>query len=191
MSEQQSAVPTMQQLEEARPNGQTPALGERVRSLRLGTSPSTSQGSGRTNVLAWGLAGIFFCAASAFGFLAYTRTPSDQTTATGQGTDPAAAGSASVSTQSSAASGDVLLQAKGYVIAAHRITISPKVGGDIIWLDPRFKEGSRYNKGDRLAEIKPEVDYQAQLRSTSASCGVPRRCWSRPGAIWSSPKPAR
>jgi HlyD family secretion protein len=61
----------------------------------------------------------------------------------------------------------VVLDAKGYVIAAHQIQLSPQVGGEIIWLDPKFKEGAFYQKGQRLAEIDPVI-YQAQQKSAAA-----------------------
>ena len=53
---------------------------------------------------------------------------------------------------------------EGLIIAAHQIQLSPQVGGEIIWLDPNFKEGAVYKKGDKLAEVDPVI-YAAQLDS--------------------------
>ena len=61
------------------------------------------------------------------------------------------------------------LEAKGYVIAAHQIQISPQVGGEIVWLDPNFKEGAIYKKGDKLAEFEKEneVDFSFGVQGLS------------------------
>jgi multidrug resistance efflux pump len=65
----------------------------------------------------------------------------------------------------------VVLDAKGYVVAAHQIQLSPQVGGEIIWLDPSFKEGAVYRKGDKLAEVDPVI-YSALLKSAQAALRV-------------------
>ncbi len=153
-------------------NGQSTALGDRVRSLRLGsTGTGKSGGSPRGGLLPWGLALIFFLAASAFGFLAYTRTPTndanDSAEQTANNTGERAA-TAATPTTSTATSGEVLLESKGYVIASHQIQLSPQVGGEIIWLDPDFKEGAIYKKGDPLAIVDPVI-YRAQLKSAEAA----------------------
>src|SRR5208282_4651994 len=83
------------------------------------------------------------------------------------GTDKSAAASGAVPA-APAAAGDVVLDSKGYVIAAHQIQLSPQVGGEIIWLDPNFKEGAVYKKGDRLAEVDPVI-YAAQRKSAEAA----------------------
>src|SRR5579864_3150905 len=103
-------------------NGQPVALGDRVRSLRLGDK---GKGGVRANKLPWALAAVFFVAASAFGYMAYARKPAA----------PDNSGGSGASTTGTATSGDVVLESKGYVIAAHQIQISPQVGGEIVWLD--------------------------------------------------------
>ena len=65
----------------------------------------------------------------------------------------------------------MVLDSKGYVIAAHQIQLSPQVGGEIIWLDPNFKEGAVYKKGDKLAEVDPVI-YAAQLDGARAALQV-------------------
>ena len=45
-------------------------------------------------------------------------------------------------------SGDVVLEAKGYIIPVHQIQVSPKVGGMIVWLDRDFEEGQCFKKGE-------------------------------------------
>ena len=51
----------------------------------------------------------------------------------------------------------VVLESKGYIIAAHQILVSPKVSGTCTRLT--IEEGSRVKKGDILAEIE-DVDYR-------------------------------
>ncbi len=68
---------------------------------------------------------------------------------------------------STAPTGEVALESKGYVIAAHTIQISPQVGGEVIWLHPNFREGVRLTKGERIAEIDPVI-YKARVESADA-----------------------
>jgi len=70
-----------------------------------------------------------------------------------------------------ASAGEVVHEARGYVIPTHSIQISPQVGGEVVWLDPNFKEGAVYNKGAKLAEIDPVI-YAAQLKSAEAALRV-------------------
>jgi len=145
------------------------ALSARVRSLRLQSGGPAVQP--RSAWLPWGLTVIALATAGLFGWRAYRLSPvdaaelapaarsgSDSKPISSSGSDPAA---------SATSSGDVVLEAKGYVIAAHQIQLSPQVGGEIIWLDPNFKEGAFYKKGQRLAEVDPVI-YQAQQKSARA-----------------------
>jgi multidrug resistance efflux pump len=172
------------------------SLSDRVRSLRL-VKPSGSAAKPRSAWLPWGLTAIALATAAAFGWRAYRLAPagSNQTveqsdgetgdavkanggpssTAAASGTAASTAMSTATSSAASptatAATGDVVLDSKGYLIAAHQIQLSPQVGGEIIWLDPNFKEGAVYKKGDRLAEIDP-VLFAAQLDSANAALRV-------------------
>lgn len=51
----------------------------------------------------------------------------------------------------------VVLESKGYIIAAHQILVSPKVSGTVTRLT--IEEGIRVKKGDILAELE-DVDYR-------------------------------
>ncbi|MBI3838245.1 MAG: efflux RND transporter periplasmic adaptor subunit [Planctomycetia bacterium] len=64
-----------------------------------------------------------------------------------------------------AATGEVTLESKGYIIPAHQILVSPKVNGMIISL--RFEEGLRVRKGDVLAELE-SIDYKADVARATA-----------------------
>src|SRR5579885_432390 len=151
-------------------NGQK-SLSERVRSLRLQGGGSAKP---RSAWLPWGLTAIAFATAIVFGWRAYRIAPTDVTAASESGS-AASSDSKPVEASPAAAAestaGDVVLDAKGYVIAAHQIQLSPQVGGEIIWLDPNFKEGAVYRKGAKLAEIDPVI-YAAQLKSAQAALAV-------------------
>ncbi len=156
------------------------SLSDRVRSLRL---PAAGSGARpRSAWLPWGLTVIALATAVLFGLRTYLLTPADAAPAAGPvASDP---GKPSVSSSRASldsgvnptpspgtpavSSGEVVLDSKGYVVAAHQIQISPQVGGEIIWLDPNFKEGAVYQKGARLAEVDPVI-YAAQLKSADAA----------------------
>jgi multidrug resistance efflux pump len=154
------------------------SLSDRVRSLRLTTDGSSVRP--RSAWLPWGLTAISLATAAVFGLRAYLLTPADSAISVtpaasndpGKAPTPAltrdSAATAASSPAAEQAPGEVVLDSKGYVIAAHQIQISPQVGGEIIWLDPNFKEGAVYKKGDRLAEVDPVI-YAAQLKSTMAA----------------------
>jgi multidrug resistance efflux pump len=152
-------------------NGQK-SLSERVRSLRLQGGGSAKP---RSAWLPWGLTGIAFAMAILFAWRAYRLSPSDVAAASDSSsaasTDSKPVDAAPAATASETTAGDVVLDAKGYVIAAHQIQLSPQVGGEIIWLDPNFKEGAVYRKGDRLAEVDPVI-YKAQLKDAEAKLRV-------------------
>ncbi len=159
-------------------------LSDRVRSLRL-VKPGNSSAKPRSAWLPWGLTLIALVTAAAFAWRAYrlgtvTTSAAEQSpdgdsapankTAGGQSSAPSpdAGGAAANVAAPAASTGDVVLDSKGYIIAAHQIQLSPQVGGEIIWLDPNFKEGAVYKKGARLAEIDP-VLFAAQLDSAKAA----------------------
>jgi multidrug resistance efflux pump len=144
------------------------SLSDRVRSLRL-QEPAAGRGAARGRPLPWVLCGVLLLTSVAFGYRAY-RMPaagptSDAEVSKPAGTDTPAApgGSAPV-----ANGGDVVLPAKGYVIPAHKVQVSPKVGGMIVWLDPAFKEGKYYKEGDVMARLE-KVDYEAEFDHAEAA----------------------
>jgi multidrug resistance efflux pump len=117
---------------------------------------------------------VALATAAVFGWRAYLITPAEVAAPSDQAAGSSAGravGTPSPAAPQAAAPGEVVLDSKGYVIAAHQIQLSPQVGGEIIWLDPNFKEGAVYTKGDRLAEIDPVI-FAAQLKSAEAALRV-------------------
>lgn len=73
------------------------------------------------------------------------------------GDPPAAATQPAAKASGSDKEQKVVLESKGYIIAAHQILVSPKVSGTVTRLT--IEEGSRVKKGDILAELE-DVDYR-------------------------------
>src|SRR5262245_60318616 len=126
------------------------SLSDRVRSLSLANRPGSA--ATRTSVLPWLLCGLLLLTTAAFGYRTYRLSPSGEPSGT---TDqaPAAAGSSTGAPTSGAtavaASGDVVLESKGYAIPAHQIQVSPnKVSGMLVYVHPRLDEGNRFQQGE-------------------------------------------
>src|SRR5262245_28963045 len=95
-------------------------LSDRVRSLRLGDQPT-----GRSSRLPWVLCLLLLGSTVAFGFQAFRRPISDDTS-----NKPAVDSAAGKQADSEG----IALQAKGYIIPAHQIQVTPEVAGKIEWL---------------------------------------------------------
>jgi HlyD family secretion protein len=146
-------------------NGKT-ALDARVRSLRLSEQPANRT---RTTLLPWACSIILLLTTMAFGYRAYrvgTLAPSPTADSP---TAPTLA--APTSATPLAAGGEVVLQAKGYVIPAHQVQVSPKVGGAIEKLNARFEEGQFFTEGEPLAWLENK-EYQADYDHAVAACNA-------------------
>jgi multidrug resistance efflux pump len=149
-------------------NGTAP-LDVRVRSLRLEEKAASRP---PTVLLPWALCLILLFTTMAFGYRAYrtgTLTPSSLPN------DSAPATSIQPTTAvPTAATGEVVLQAKGYVVTAHQVQVSPKVGGMIERLNARFEEGHFFKEGEPLAWL--EIDeYQAEHDRAVAACNASKQ----------------
>src|SRR5579883_1190936 len=131
-------------------NGTT--LSDRVRSLSLSDRGKTGTPP-RLRSLPWILCGICLAMTIAFGYRAYRQPPAPVTVVDkgGSGQPPSEAGDSSTNL---AASGEVVHHSRGYVVPIHLILVSPKVGGQIEWIDPRFEEGQIFKKGTTLARLE-------------------------------------
>lgn len=142
------------------------ALHERVRSLSLPTQPTARS---RSAVLPWALCLILLLTTSAFGYRAYrvgTLAPGSLSSPDTQAEakrEPTSSSDSPV-----ASSGEVVLQAKGYVVPAHQVQVSPKVGGMILRLNERFEEGQFFKEGEPLAWLETD-DYEADYKHALAA----------------------
>ncbi len=103
-----------------------------------------------------------------------TKSPVSETTTLRTVESPTSARTtSSVSAAAAAAPNkrDVVLEAKGYIIPAHQILVSPKVTGMIVQFN--VEEGRRFNKGDVLAVLE-SVDYAADLQRVEANVRLMR-----------------
>src|SRR6185437_5485476 len=132
----------------------------------------------RTKILPWALCLILLLTTSAFGYRAYrigALAPAPIAPPTSdKATDPTPAPTSSASV---ASAGEVVLQAKGYVIPAHQVQVSPKVGGMIVELSKRFEEGQFFKEGEILACLE-QVDYEAEYRHAVAARDAAAQRWA-------------
>jgi HlyD family secretion protein len=128
-----------------------PSLSDRVQSLRL----PPSGGTGNTSKLPWVLCVLLLASTLTFGFQAF-RKPLPQTKP--EGGPPKVL-------KNDADSGDIVLQAKGYIIPAHTILVAPLVGGKVEKV--YIEEGMRVNKGQILARLE-SIEYDAKYRRALA-----------------------
>ncbi len=171
------------------------SLADRVRSLRLPDDDEMrSRGAGRRVVRFVLLAGLLAGAVGLgyyalkqgwFGKLVDATTPAGAaSTRAGQppptaialplpsrDADGGSAGDSPAPTPSSrtipvASSGDVILEAKGYIIPAHQILVSPLVSGRITSL--AIEEGRRVEKGEVLAVLET-TEYEADAAGAAAT----------------------
>ena len=66
-----------------------------------------------------------------------------------------------VTASSSVAQGDVVLNATGYVIAAHKIELASKVAGRVLWIG--VEKGDRVKQGQTLVRLEDD-EYRAQVQ---------------------------
>src|SRR5205823_6348540 len=163
--------------------------GDRVRSLSLSRLPER-----RSSLLSIGLWILGLAAVTAGGWYGYQQyfqskavesTPAGSPTAklastTKPGTAVSSVASPTGNDRSTAstginhqppAKGDVALEAKGYIVPAHQILVSPKVSGMIVQLN--VEEGRRVTKGDVLAVLE-STDYAADLERAKATVRLMR-----------------
>lgn len=158
--------PAMASDPRAATNGQA-SLSERVKGLRLGTQlEGKKSGGGGSAWLPWTLCLLMGITWASFGIRAYTsgglkgllgQTPSTTAaSAPGEGTKVQ---KPSTKAGPAAAPGELVLEVKGYMIAAHQIQVCPiEVSGRILTL--AIEEGKQFKKGDVLAELD-KTSYQA------------------------------
>lgn len=148
------------------PNGA--GLSERVRSLRL--PEGVNQGRLARNPWPWILCGLCVLA-MAFMALRDRAAPAEPArTANSPGT-------ATTPAQRKEAPGrddDIALEAKGYIIPASLIQVSPKVGGMVMELF--IEENKKVKKGDILAHLE-DTEYLADRNRVRAQVQAARQRW--------------
>jgi hypothetical protein len=106
------------------------SLNQRVRSLRLPRRKEETRGGSQW--VAWILCALLSVATAVLCYL-YFRLPFHAAPEEhAQTAKPAVSPNPTVTVGSEASSGEFALQAKGYIITAHQILVSPKVNGMIV-----------------------------------------------------------
>ncbi|MGV3607156.1 MAG: efflux RND transporter periplasmic adaptor subunit [Planctomycetaceae bacterium] len=170
----------------SRPNSESSSdLRERVKSLRLSSIPP-GENMGRKFV-SWVLGIVLLItfvlgAGATFRWLFSPKAKPEVSAASTDSSEATAKPSttAAVSAPSStpverpqpagtvgikAEKGAIAYESKGYIVPAHQILVSPKVGGMIVSLN--VEEGRRVTKGDVLAMLE-STDYKADLDRSQA-----------------------
>jgi HlyD family secretion protein len=144
------------------PDPRATKLSERVQALRM---PPIER-EHRSARLPWILCAVLLSATAWLGYLVVTSAPSISASPSVASDPPVATSKADAGTQPTGTSAKsaapekeqkVVLESKGYIIAAHQILVSPKVSGTVTRLT--IEEGTRVKKGDILAEVE-DVDYR-------------------------------
>jgi multidrug resistance efflux pump len=133
--------------------GEAPSasLHDRVQRLRL--PAGNSAGPRAFSWLPWGLCGLFALSTLGLAMRPSASAVDDKKLATTATADPIAS------------SGEVVLESKGYIIPAHQIQVSPKVGGLVTEL--YIEEGKKVKENDTLAVLE-KTNYQAMVDSAKA-----------------------
>jgi HlyD family secretion protein len=164
MTQPYSSAPVADHRPEPVPSRNGSNLSERVRSLRL--SENTQSGGSRSSVLPWIVCVLCVLMTAGFGYRAYRITPAAEGAEIN--TTPTTAPTTSVAAPSAASSGEVALEVKGNVTPIHQFQVSPKIGGQLLWLADNFQEGAFFKKGEKLAEIE-DVDYRTDYEHSKAA----------------------
>ena len=164
------------------PNPSNPSLGERVRSLRLGDT--RDQRPPRWQYLPWVFVAVLAVTTGLLGYRAYRVSGTADPEAVRQAATELAkknlskSGTAKEESTSPAiplSSEEVVLQSKGYVVPYSLIQVSPRVGGQLIEINERFREGERFAKGEFLAQIDPKEYLFERDQALAAAQAAKRR----------------
>jgi multidrug resistance efflux pump len=128
-------------------------LSDRVQSLRL---PARG-GVATSSKLPWVLCLLFLASTLTFGYQAFRRS--------GGGSGPDGGKGAATVRNNDAASGDIVLQSKGYIIPAHEILVTPQVTGKVVELN--IEEGMHVTEGQLLARLEDD-EYRAKHEHAKA-----------------------
>ncbi len=136
-------------------------LDVRVRSLRLEDKPASQP---RTSIIPWALCAILLLMTVAFGYRAYrvgSTMPVTSADTRGESTPQVSKPTSAPSAPTAA--GEVVLQSKGYVLAAHQVKLGAKLGGTIAKLSERLEEGQFFKAGEPLAWLETD-EYEAEYQ---------------------------
>jgi multidrug resistance efflux pump len=142
------------------------SLSDRVQALRLAGRGDSARP--RLSIVPWGLSFILLLVVASMGYRTYREKPRGGQSSLRSVESVFGADRSSDSTEPRpvaspvASSGGLALQAKGYIIPAHQIQVSPnKVSGILDFVNPNLEEGNYFREGDVLACIQ-DKDFRAR-----------------------------
>lgn len=149
--------------ERARERNGSSTLSDRVRSLRLAGRSSGGGVAARLTWLPWGITAMMVVTTLLLGYRTYRLTPAGISDSTRPSAPTGVSPSVTPTSISgpTVAAGEVVLESKGNVVPRHQVQVSPKVGGLLIKVNPRFEEGAKFEKDEWLGEIE-DIDYRAE-----------------------------
>lgn len=167
------SVPRSVRLDVARSTPR-PELRDRVESLRLPAEVSAGRGAGRA---VWFLCLLFAASTAVLTYMLAVRLP--QTASAGASPEgsltpdsPRPPGTSPGTLGGENSPGGVVLEAKGYIVPARQILVSPEVSARVIEL--RVVEGKRVAKGEVLARLDPK-DFQDDVDRAQAALEAARQ----------------
>ncbi|MCI0377910.1 MAG: efflux RND transporter periplasmic adaptor subunit [Gemmataceae bacterium] len=158
------------------PGGNRSTLTERVQSLRLPDRPQRGLGLA---FVPWILCVVLAASTGYFAWKANDQAQVNETVGNvgDDGKQPQAQTQTKSSTSkpgSAPASGDLVMQSKGYIVPVHQILVSPQVGGRVIEL--KFQEGDRVTKDFILAKIE-DKEFREDYNRTLAQAEAAKHRW--------------
>jgi len=151
-----------------------PELRNKVESLRLPPEVSAGRGSARA---VWFLCLLFATSTAVLAYMVAVRLPQQAARTDPSEVAETVEGGLPASTPGGFATGEgnssgVVLEAKGYIVPARQILVSPEVSGRVIEL--HVVEGKRVAKGEVLARLDPK-DFQDDVDRARAAVEAARQ----------------
>jgi multidrug resistance efflux pump len=152
--EKSAAIPATPALPPAgaKPDGRPRTLSDRVKALRLPAHVTAGKPAASAHPrLPWALCAVFGLTSLVLAGYAFSRSGA------GESAKLPPSGSPGASSGTVSQAGEVVLESDGYIIAAHQIQVSPKVGGMVMKLN--VEAGMRVKVDEVIAEIE-KVEYE-------------------------------
>ena len=151
-----------------------PALRNKVESLRLPPEVSAGRGGARA---VWFLCLLFATSTAVLAYMVAVRLPQQAARTDPSEVAETVEGGLPAGTPGGFATGEgnssgVVLEAKGYIVPARQILVSPEVSGRVIEL--QVVEGKRVAKGEVLARLDPK-DFQDDVDRARAAVEAARQ----------------
>jgi multidrug resistance efflux pump len=130
------------------------SLSDRVRSLKI-SNAAAGRERARSSWLPWTFCLLLAGACGYLGYLVGFAPKESDTDADKPDVKSTAANGPVTFAAANAPPGSVVLDGPGYIIPTQRVQVSPKVGGQVIWLHNNLEEGTLVEKDTVLARLDP------------------------------------